>query len=388
MILIIVLSTALFLFCLCIGLTVFNMKKKKLATKETLQRESSRVSSRKQEEEDLELPFLDLDTVSEATSGFSAGNKLGQGGFGPVYKGTLACGQEVAVKRLSRTSRQGVEEFKNEIKLIAKLQHRNLVKILGYCVDEEERMLIYEYQPNKSLDSFIFDKERRRELDWPKRVEIIKGIARGMLYLHEDSRLRIIHRDLKASNVLLDSDMNAKISDFGLARTLGGDETEANTTRVVGTYGYMSPEYQIDGYFSLKSDVFSFGVLVLEIVSGRRNRGFRNEEHKLNLLGHAWRQFLEDKAYEIIDEAVNESCTDISEVLRVIHIGLLCVQQDPKDRPNMSVVVLMLSSEMLLLDPRQPGFFNERNLLFSDTVSINLEIPSNNFQTMSVIDPR
>ncbi|EFH45829.1 predicted protein [Arabidopsis lyrata subsp. lyrata] len=355
---------------------------------ETVQRESLRVSSRKQEEEDLELPFLDLDTISEATSGFSDVNKLGQGGFGPVYKGTLACGQEIAVKKLSRTSRQGIEEFKNEIKLIAKLQHRNLVKILGYCVEEDERMLIYEYQPNKSLDSFIFDKERRRELDWPKRVEIIKGIARGMLYLHEDSRLRIIHRDLKASNVLLDSDMNAKISDFGLARTLGGDETEANTTRVVGTYGYMSPEYQIDGYFSLKSDVFSFGVLVLEIVTGRRNRGFRNEEHKLNLLGHAWRQFLEDKAYELIDEAVNESCTDISEVLRVIHIGLLCVQQDPKDRPNMSVVVLMLSSDMLLLDPRQPGFFNERNLLFSDTVSINLEIPSNNLQTMSVIEPR
>ncbi|CAL9227034.1 unnamed protein product [Arabidopsis halleri] len=355
---------------------------------ETVQRESLRVSSRKQEEEDLELPFLDLDTISEATSGFSDGNKLGQGGFGPVFKGTLACGQEIAVKKLSRTSRQGIEEFKNEIKLIAKLQHRNLVKILGYCVEEDERMLIYEYQPNRSLDSFIFDKERRRILDWPKRVEIIKGIARGMLYLHEDSRLRIIHRDLKASNVLLDSDMNAKISDFGLARTLGGDETEANTTRVVGTYGYMSPEYQIDGYFSLKSDVFSFGVLVLEIVTGRRNRGFRNEEHKLNLLGHAWRQFLEDKAYELIDEAVNESCTDISEVLRVIHIGLLCVQQDPKDRPNMSVVVLMLSSEMLLLDPRQPGFFNERNLLFSDTVSINLEIPSNNLQTMSVIEPR
>ncbi|XP_023635511.1 G-type lectin S-receptor-like serine/threonine-protein kinase At4g27290 isoform X2 [Capsella rubella] len=355
---------------------------------EMVQRESVRVSSRKQEDEDLELPFLDLDAISEATDRFSEGNKLGQGGFGPVYKGTLACGQEIAVKRLSRTSRQGKEEFKNEITLIAKLQHRNLVKILGYCVEEDERMLIYEYQPNRSVDSFIFDKERRRELDWPKRLEIIKGIARGLMYLHQDSRLRIIHRDLKASNVLLDSDMNAKISDFGLARTLGGDETEANTTKVVGTYGYMSPEYQIDGYFSLKSDVFSFGVLVLEIVSGRRNRGFCNQEDKLNLIGHAWRQYTEDKACELIDEAFKESCTDISEVLRVIHIGLLCVQQDPKDRPNMSVVVLMLSSEMLLLDPKQPGFFNERNLLFSDTVSINLEIPSNNLQTMSVIEPR
>ncbi|KAF3594606.1 hypothetical protein DY000_02027408 [Brassica cretica] len=372
-----------------IGLTVCNMRKrKKLTTVDTLQRDLDRVSSRRQEEEDPELPFLDLEVISEATCGFSDENKLGQGGFGPVYKGTLSTGEEIAVKRLSRTSRQGIEEFKNEIKLIAKLQHRNLVKILGYCVEEDERMLIYEYQRNKSLDSFIFDKERRKELDWPKRLEIIKGIARGLMYLHQDSRLRIIHRDLKASNVLLDSDMNPKISDFGLARTLGGDETEANTTRVVGTYGYMSPEYQIDGYFSLKSDVFSFGVLVLEIVSGRRNHGFCNHEHRLNLLGHAWRQYREEKASELIDEAFKESCTDISEVLRAIHIGLLCVQQDPIDRPNMSMVVLMLSSEMLLLDPKEPGFYNERNLLFSDITSINIDVPSNNLQTMSVMEPR
>ncbi|CAN7119412.1 unnamed protein product [Brassica rapa subsp. narinosa] len=389
MMLIIVLSISLFLICLCICLIVCNMmKRKKLTTIDTLQRDLDRVSSRRQEEEDPELPFLDLEVISEATCGFSDGNKLGQGGFGPVYKGTLSTGEEIAVKRLSRTSRQGIEEFKNEIKLMAKLQHRNFVKILGYCVEEDERMLIYEYQRNKSLDSFIFDKERRIELDWPKRVEIIKGIARGLMYLHQDSRLRIIHRDLKASNVLLDSDMNPKISDFGLARTLGGDETEANTTRVVGTYGYMSPEYQIDGYFSLKSDVFSFGVLVLEIVSGRRNHGFCNHEHKLNLLGHAWRQYREDKASELTDEAFKESCTDISEVLRAIHIGLLCVQQDPIDRPNMSMVVLMLSSEMLLLDPKEPGFYNERNLLFSDTTSINLDVPSNNLQTMSVMEPR
>ncbi|KAJ0263203.1 G-type lectin S-receptor-like serine/threonine-protein kinase [Hirschfeldia incana] len=389
MMLIIVLSTALFIICLCIGLTICKMRKrKKLATIETLQRDLDRVSSKRQEDEDPELPFLDLEVISEATCEFSDENKLGQGGFGPVYKGTLSSGEEIAVKRLSRTSRQGIEEFKNEIKLIAKLQHRNLVKILGYCVEDDERMLIYEYQRNKSLDSFIFDQERRKELDWPKRSEIIKGIARGLMYLHQDSRLRIIHRDLKASNILLDSDMNPKISDFGLARTLGGDETEANTTRVVGTYGYMSPEYQIDGYFSLKSDVFSFGVLVLEIVSGKRNHGFNNQEHKLNLLGHAWRQNREDKACELIDEAFKESCTDISEVLRAIHIGLLCVQQDPIDRPKMSMVVLMLSSEMLLLDPKEPGFYNERNLLFSDTTSINLEVPSNNYQTTSVMEPR
>ncbi|KAG5407167.1 hypothetical protein IGI04_013286 [Brassica rapa subsp. trilocularis] len=389
MMLIIALSISLFLICLCICLIVCNMmKRKKLATLDTLQRDLDRVSSRRQEEEDPELPFLDLEVISEATCGFSDDNKLGQGGFGPVYKGTLSTGEEIAVKRLSRTSRQGIEEFKNEIKLIAKLQHRNLVKILGYCVEEDERMLVYEYQRNKSLDSFIFDQERRKELDWPIRLEIIKGIARGLMYLHQDSRLRIIHRDLKASNVLLDSDMNPKISDFGLARTLGGDETEASTTRVVGTYGYMSPEYQIDGYFSLKSDVFSFGVLVLEIVSGRRNHGFCNHEHKLNLLGHAWRQYREDKASELTDEAFKESCTDISEVLRAIHIGLLCVQQDPIDRPNMSMVVLMLSSEMLLLDPKEPGFYNERNLLFSDTTSINLDVPSNNLQTVSVMEPR
>ncbi|XVE81311.1 hypothetical protein DITRI_Ditri15bG0053600 [Diplodiscus trichospermus] len=181
-----------------------------------------------------ELPLFNLATIVAATNSFSSDNRLGQGGFGPVYMGTLN-GKEIAVKRLSKSSGQGMEEFKNEVTLIAKLQHRNLVRILGCCIEKEEKMLIYEYMPNKSLDSFIFDKRKRSLLDWAMRFEILYGIARGIVYLHQDSRLRIIHRDLKASNILLDVDMNPKISDFGMARIFGGDQGEANTNRVVGT---------------------------------------------------------------------------------------------------------------------------------------------------------
>ncbi|XP_040362400.1 G-type lectin S-receptor-like serine/threonine-protein kinase RKS1 isoform X3 [Rosa chinensis] len=182
-----------------------------------------------------ELLLFHLNTVATATNNFSIENKLGEGGFGSVYKGILYDGKEIAVKRLSKFSGQGVEEFKNEVLLIAKLQHRNLVKILGCCFEEEEKILIYEYLPNKSLDSFIFNEPRRALLSWKRRFEIILGIARGLLYLHEDSRLRIIHRDLKASNVLLDNSLNPKIADFGMARIFRGEQTEANTNRVVGT---------------------------------------------------------------------------------------------------------------------------------------------------------
>ncbi|KAL8127204.1 hypothetical protein AgCh_014208 [Apium graveolens] len=235
---------------------------------------------------DLELPSIEFQRILVATSNFSNNNKIGEGGFGPVYKGLLEDGQQIAVKRLSENSRQGIDEFKNEVSLIAKLQHRNLVSLLGYCIKDTERILIYEYMPNKSLDSYIFDNEVSRMVDWPKLYNIINGVARGLLYLHQDSKLRIIHRDLKASNVLLDDDINPKISDFGLARCFGRSQTEANTTRVVGTYGYMPPEYVIDGIFSIKSDVYSFGVLVLEIVSRQRNRCFEHPDHSLNLLGH------------------------------------------------------------------------------------------------------
>ncbi|XP_052485586.1 LOW QUALITY PROTEIN: G-type lectin S-receptor-like serine/threonine-protein kinase At1g11330 [Gossypium raimondii] len=232
-----------------------------------------------------QLPLFNFEELATATNNFHPEKKLGQGGFGPVYKGTLDDGKEIAVKRLSKASGQGLEEFMNEVVVISKLQHRNLVKLFGCCVEAEEKMLVYEFMPNKSLDSFLFDPVKQKLLDWRKRFNIIEGISRGLLYLHRDSRLKIIHRDLKASNVLLDQKLNPKISDFGIARIFGGDENQANTKRVVGTYGYMSPEYAMHGRFSEKSDVFSYGVLLLEIVGGRRNTSFYNKDD-LSLLGY------------------------------------------------------------------------------------------------------
>ncbi|RDY00481.1 G-type lectin S-receptor-like serine/threonine-protein kinase, partial [Mucuna pruriens] len=310
----------------------------------------------KHEKKDMYLSTLDLSTIDSATSNFSASNMLGEGGFGPVYKGVLANGQEIAVKRLSKTSGQGLDEFRNEVVLIANLQHRNLVKILGCCIQDDERILIYEFMPNRSLDLYIFDQTRRKLLDWNKRLQIISGIAKGLLYLHHDSRLRIIHRDIKTSNILLDNDMNAKISDFGLARMLVGDHTKANTKRVVGTHGYMPPEYAVYGSFSVKSDVFSFGVIVLEIVSGRKNTKFLDPVNQLNLIGHAWRLWSEGRPLEVIDESLCDSVIE-SEVLKIVHVGLLCVQERPEDRPNMSSVILMLNGERPLPRPKQPAFY-------------------------------
>ncbi|XP_052301298.1 G-type lectin S-receptor-like serine/threonine-protein kinase At1g11410 isoform X30 [Populus trichocarpa] len=302
-----------------------------------------------------ELEYFKLSTITAATNDFAPANKLGQGGFGSVYKGLLPNGMEVAIKRLSRSSGQGAEEFKNEVMVIAMLQHRNLVKLLGYCTQDGEQMLIYEYLPNKSLDSFLFDESRRLLLDWRKRFDIIVGIARGILYLHQDSRLRIIHRDLKCSNILLDADMNPKISDFGMAKIFEGNRTEDRTTRVVGTYGYMSPEYVVFGNFSAKSDVFSFGVMLLEIVSGRKNNRFYQQNPPLTLIGYVWELWREEKALEIVDPSLTE-LYDPREALKCVQIGLLCVQEDATDRPSMLAVVFMLSNETEIPSPKQPAF--------------------------------
>ncbi|KAJ0718658.1 putative protein kinase RLK-Pelle-DLSV family [Helianthus annuus] len=322
--------------------------------------------------ESAEVPLFSLSKISRATSDFSVDNKLGEGGFGPVYK--------IAVKRLSKSSRQGLDEFENEVICIAKLQHRSLVKLLGYCIQGDEKMLIYEYMSNKN-------ESRKWLLDWPQCFHIIHGIARGLLYLHQDSRLTVIHRDLKAGNILLDHQMRPKISDFGLARMFQEDKSEANTKRVVGTLGYISPEYAAHGLFLVKSDIFSFGVLVLEIVSGKKNRGFIHEEHDDNLLGHAWRLHKEGKSLDLIDECLGSSYS-ACEVLRSVHVGLLCVQQRVEDRPNTRTVVGMLDDEGSLPSPKKPAFFFHQSET-SSTSALPLLSPSSvNRVTLSQVDGR
>ncbi|CAJ2648780.1 unnamed protein product [Trifolium pratense] len=307
-----------------------------------------------------DLPLFEFKNISTATNNFDSTNKIGQGGFGSVYKGELPNGLEIAVKRLSRASGQGLEEFMNEVIVISKLQHRNLVRLLGCCIEGEEKMLIYEYMPNNSLDFYLFDPVKKKLLDWQKRLCIIEGISRGLLYLHRDSRLRIIHRDLKPSNILLDGELNPKISDFGMSRIFGGTENEGNTRRIVGTFGYMSPEYVMEGLFSEKSDVFSFGVLLLEIISGKKNTSFHNHDQALSLLGYAWKLWNEEEIISLIDpEICNPDYVD--DILRCIHIGLLCVQEIAKERPTMATVVSMLNSEIVKFPrPCQPAFIQRQ----------------------------
>ncbi|XP_058094662.1 G-type lectin S-receptor-like serine/threonine-protein kinase At4g27290 isoform X2 [Magnolia sinica] len=375
-------GTLLLFWC---GYCLYKRKYQKKGNAGLRLREGRHDSFSTESEKSSEMPLFNLVDVVIATDHFSQSNKLGEGGFGPVYKGKLRNGQQIAVKRLSRNSGQGVEEFKNEVVLIQQLQHRNLVKILGCCIQGEEKMLIYEYMQNKSLDSFIFDETKAALLDWRKRFDIIIGIARGVLYLHHDSRLRIIHRDLKASNILLDDEMNPKISDFGMARIFSGNQTQGNTNRVVGTYGYMSPEYAIDGLFSVKSDVYSFGVLLLEIISGKRNNGYHNPDS--NLMGHAWELWNEGRSLELLDSVITDSCPS-GEVLRCIHVGLLCVQENAINRPTMLAVVSMLGNETAIPPPKKPAYSSKRNFFDSDSSTSWAECHSTNGLTITELRVR
>ncbi|PNY15274.1 cysteine-rich receptor-like protein kinase [Trifolium pratense] len=329
----------------------------------------------------LESLRFNFATLEEATNRFSLENKIGCGGFGQVFKGVLKDGRQVAVKKLSKNSGQGTIEFRNEIVLIAKLQHRNLVTLYGFCSEEQEKMLVYEYVPNKSLDYFLFDPNKERVLSWHERYKIIGGIARGIHYLHDQSRLKVIHRDLKPSNILLDEMMNPKISDFGMAKMIDIDQHQGNTKRIAGTYGYMSSEYAMHGHYSEKSDVFSFGVIIIEIISAKRNAPSFDSPDFADLLNYAWKNWMDEKVVEVLDFDIENSFS-YSEVVKCIQIGLLCVQQNLDDRPTMERVVSYLSSVPSELPlPQEPAGFMRNNNNTTAGSSIN-------DMTMSRFSPR
>ncbi|KAL1532237.1 G-type lectin S-receptor-like serine/threonine-protein kinase [Salvia divinorum] len=333
-----------------------------------------------------QLKLFTYASIVSATNNFSSTNKLGEGGFGPVYKGRTGEGKDIAVKLLSRKSGQGLLEFKNELILISELQHVNLVKLIGFCIHRDDKMIVYDYMPNRSLDCFLFSESSQR-LDWETRFNIIEGTAQGLLYLHKHSRLRIIHRDMKPNNILLDQNMTPKISDFGLARIFKEDASEANTNRRVGTYGYMAPEYAMQGIFSVKSDVYSYGVLVLEIVSGRRNSSSHEIEGPLSIVEYAWELWRRDDPLQLMDPTLRESCV-LEQLQKCIHIGLLCVENHAVDRPTIEDVLSMLKNETATLPmPKNPSFIT-RNSVFQEVDKATPQQSSENQVTLSQIQGR
>ncbi|XP_058186906.1 probable LRR receptor-like serine/threonine-protein kinase At1g56140 isoform X2 [Rhododendron vialii] len=343
--------------CLCIlALFYFVQRRKRL--------------NRKKDEELLGIdarPYtFSYAELKAATADFNPANKLGEGGFGPVYKGTLNDSRVIAVKQLSVASHQGKSQFVAEIATISAVQQRNLVKLYGCCIEGEKRILVYEYLENKSLDQALFGGKTSLYLDWPTRFDICLGVARGLAYLHEESRLRIVHRDVKASNILLDSDLNPKISDFGLAKLYDDKKTHIST-RVAGTIGYLAPEYAMRGHLTEKADVFGFGVVALEVVSGRPNSDTSLEAEKMYLLDWAWHLHQNNNEVELVDDNLSEFNEE--EVKRLIRVALLCTQSSPQARPSMSRAVAMLLADVEVgAVTAQPGYLMS-GWKFNDTTS-------------------
>ncbi|CAA0828358.1 Putative receptor-like protein kinase [Striga hermonthica] len=315
------------------------------------------------DEANIRATKYDWGMIAAATDQFSSNRKIGQGGFGSVYKGVLPTGQLVAVKRLKNDSTQGLIEFTKEIHYLPDLQHRNIIKLLGYCNHREEKLLVYEFMENGSVDTYIGDEVQCDLLQWEVRFKIIKGIARGLVYLHQDSGLRVIHRDPKLNNILLDSEMNPKISDFGLARTLAESDSQSETTRVAGTYGYIAPELFLTSKYSVKTDVYCFGIVIIEIVSSkrvvnwRRMNSYASGETK-NFRGYAWELWKEGRVCDLVDERLERAYPE-EEALRCVQVALLCTQTLPNQRPEMRTVLKMLEADEPLADPQEtpPGNF-------------------------------
>ncbi|KAI4308055.1 hypothetical protein L6164_031173 [Bauhinia variegata] len=306
---------------------------------------------------DLQTGLFTLRQIKAATKNFDAANKIGEGGFGSVYKGLLSDGTVIAVKQLSSKSKQGNREFVNEIGIISGLQHPNLVKLYGCCVEGNQLILIYEYMKNNCLSRALFGKDpaTRLKLDWPTRKKICLDIARALAYLHEESRIKIVHRDIKTSNVLLDKDFNAKVSDFGLAKLKEDDNTHIST-RIAGTIGYMAPEYAMRGYLTDKADVYSFGVVVLETISGKSNTNYWPSEDFVYLLD--WAYVLQERGnlLELVDPTLGSDYSS-EEAMMMLNVALLCTNASPTLRPTMSQAVSMLEGRTDIQDIlSDPGY--------------------------------
>lgn len=326
---------------------------------------------------------ISFEAVKFATGDFDEENKLGEGGFGSVYKGRLN-GQDIAVKRLSTEHGQGDVEFSNEVSILGNLQHDNLVKLLHFSVEGNERVLVYEFVPNASLNRFIFDQNEGEGLDWEKRNKIIVGTAKGIHYLHDNASPRFIHRDIKASNILLDAEWKPKIADLGMAKLFNEDHMQQYTRRFAGTWGYAAPEYASTGRYSVKSDVYSFGVVILEIVRGKKNITFRYGENGASLVDYAWEKWGDDeeRISNLIDPILTRtSGSRGSEIIirRCIKIALLCLQENEDMRPTMGEVVDMLTGIDTLPDPvrrEQEPVISANSSIESDQSGLgNLPVP-------------
>ncbi|EOX92937.1 Leucine-rich repeat transmembrane protein kinase isoform 1 [Theobroma cacao] len=330
---------------------------------------------------DLQTGIFSLRQIKAATKNFNAENKIGEGGFGCVYRGLLSDGTVIAVKQLSSKSKQGNREFVNEIGMISALQHPNLVKLYGCCVEGNQLLLVYEYMENNCLSRALFGKDatHKLKLDWPTRQKICLGIARGLAYLHEESRIKIVHRDIKTSNVLLDKNLNAKISDFGLAKLNEDDKTHIST-RIAGTIGYMAPEYAMRGYLTNKADIYSFGVVALEIVSGKSNTNYRPNEDFVYLLDWAYVLRERGSLLELVDPALGSEYSS-EEAMVMLNVALLCTNASPTLRPTMSQVVSMLEGRTAVQDILSDPGFSSINSKFKALVNHFWQNPS---QTISL----